>query len=38
MSLEKTIRDKACGLGYEKCGIVPVRELEGYDERFLERL
>lgn len=37
MGLEKKIRDKAFELGYEKCGIIPICEMEGYDERLMER-
>jgi epoxyqueuosine reductase len=38
MSLENIIREKALELGYEKCGIIPIREMEGYDEHFRERI
>lgn len=32
------IQEKAYQLGYEKCGIIPVRALEGYAEKFNERI
>lgn len=38
MSIEKLIQDKAYELGYEKCGIIRIQDLEGYDEHLLERM
>ncbi len=38
MGIEKIIHNKACELGYEKCGIVRIQDLEGYDERLQERI
>lgn len=37
-SVEKIIQDKAYELGYEKCGIVPIEHLAGYDARLQERV
>ncbi|MBN7773608.1 epoxyqueuosine reductase [Clostridium aminobutyricum] len=38
MSIEKLIQDKAYEFGYEKCGIVRIQDLEGYDKCFMERI
>jgi epoxyqueuosine reductase len=38
MSMEKQIQDKAYELGYEKCGIIRIEDLEGYDEKMQERI
>ncbi|ATW23536.1 epoxyqueuosine reductase [Candidatus Formimonas warabiya] len=38
MSMEKLIQNKAYEFGYEKCGIVRIQDLDGYDERLLERI
>ena len=38
MSTEKEIVEKAIELGYEKCGIVRIKDLKDYDERLLERI
>ncbi len=37
-TIEQLIQEKAYSLGYEKCGIVPLKELQGYGERFEERI
>ena len=36
--LEYLIKDKASSLGYEKCGIVPIQELEEYGHQLNERI
>ncbi len=36
--LEHIIREKAYSLGYEKCGIIPIKELEDYEIRLNERI
>lgn len=36
--IEKMIQDQAYRLGYEKCGIVPVRDLDGYAEKLEQRI
>ena len=36
MSIEKLIQDKAFEFGYEKCGIVRIQDLEGYDKCLVE--
>lgn len=36
--LEEKIQKKAHELGYEKCGIIPVQMMEGYREKFEERM
>jgi epoxyqueuosine reductase len=36
--MELTIREKALELGYETCGIVPISEMDGYDEKLKERM
>ncbi len=37
-NIEQMIQDRAYLLGYEKCGIIPVHALEGYAEKFKERI
>ena len=37
-TIERMIQDKAFALGYEKCGIVLLQELEDYAERLAERI
>lgn len=36
--MEQMIQSKAYELGYEKCGIIPLKAMEGYAERFEERI
>ncbi|MFL0198254.1 epoxyqueuosine reductase [Clostridium sp. WILCCON 0269] len=36
-TIEQMIQKKAYELGYEKCGIIPISLMEGYDEKFKER-
>ena len=36
-SIAKLIQQKALDLGYEKCGIIPVEMMAGYEEKFHER-
>lgn len=36
--LEQLIQQKAYSLGYEKCGMIPVEAMGGYDEKFNERI
>jgi epoxyqueuosine reductase len=36
--MEQLIQKKAYELGYEKCGIIPINRLEGYEEKFNERI
>lgn len=36
--LETQIQNKAFELGYEKCGIIPIQMMEGYQEKFEERI
>lgn len=38
MCIESVIQKKAYKLGYEKCGIVRIQDMKGYDECFHERL
>ncbi|MDF2544775.1 MAG: Fe-S oxidoreductase [Herbinix sp.] len=38
MSIERLIQDKAYEFGYEKCGIVRIQDLEGYDKSQMERI
>ncbi|BCJ93955.1 Fe-S oxidoreductase [Anaerocolumna cellulosilytica] len=38
LSIEKSIQAKAYALGYEKCGIVPIHKLDGYEEKLKERI
>ena len=35
-SIADLIEKKACQLGYENCGIIPVQALEGYAEKMEE--
>jgi epoxyqueuosine reductase len=37
-TIEKMIQSKAYELGYEKCGIIPIQAMEGYAEKFEERI
>jgi epoxyqueuosine reductase len=37
-TIERRIEAKALELGYERCGIIPIGELEEYDRRLEERL
>jgi epoxyqueuosine reductase len=37
-AIDEDIRKKAIELGYEHCGIVPLKDLEGYDEILAERV
>jgi epoxyqueuosine reductase len=37
-AVEESIRKKAIELGYDNCGIIPLKELEGYDEMLAERV
>lgn len=37
-TIEQMIQKKAYELGYEKCGIIPIRFMEGYAEKFKERI
>ncbi len=37
-AIEKMIQRKAYELGYEKCGIIPIHAMEGYAEKFEERI
>lgn len=37
-SIADLIKKKACQLGYENCGIIPVQALEGYAEKMEERI
>ncbi len=36
--LETQIQHKAYELGYEKCGIIPIERMDGYIEKFEERM
>ncbi|WP_349668859.1 4Fe-4S double cluster binding domain-containing protein [Lacrimispora sp.] len=36
-SIAKLIQQKALDLGYEKCGIIPIEMMTGYEEKFNER-
>lgn len=38
MKLEKIIQNKAIELGYEKCGIITLKDLEGYDQYLNQRM
>ncbi|MDR1134562.1 MAG: hypothetical protein LBL49_00040 [Clostridiales Family XIII bacterium] len=38
MNIEKSIQNKAYELGYERCGIIPIEYMDGYDERMSERI
>ncbi len=37
-TIEKLIQSKAYELGYEKCGIIPIQEMDGYAEKLEERI
>lgn len=37
-TIEKMIQDKAYELGYEKCGIIPIQDMDGYSEKLEERI
>ena len=37
-NIAKMIEQKAYQLGYEECGIIPVHALDGYTEKFEERI
>lgn len=37
-AIAKMIQSKAYELGYEKCGIIPVQAMEGFKEKFEERI
>lgn len=37
-TIEKMIQNKAYELGFEKCGIIPIQAMEGYKEKFEERM
>lgn len=37
-AIEQMIQEKAYELGYEKCGIIPISLMEGYGEKFEERI
>ncbi|MBU3156330.1 epoxyqueuosine reductase [Clostridium estertheticum] len=37
-TIEQIIQKKAYELGYEKCGIIPINLMEGYAEKFEERM
>lgn len=37
-AIEQMIQEKAYELGYEKCGIIPISWMEGYGEKFEERI
>jgi epoxyqueuosine reductase len=37
-AIDQMIQDKAYALGYEKCGIIPIQEMEDYAEQFEERI
>lgn len=37
-TIEQMIQKKAYELGYEKCGIIPINLMEGYAEKFEERM
>lgn len=38
ITIEQKIQEKAYELGYEKCGIIPISFMEGYGEKFEERI
>lgn len=38
MHIEKRIIERSIELGFEKCGIVRIEDLKGYDERLQERI
>lgn len=37
-SFEQLIQKKAYEIGYEKCGIIPIKSLEGFEEKLDERI
>lgn len=37
-SIEKMIQNKAYELGYEKCGIIPIAAMDGYEKKLAERI
>ncbi|HBE76536.1 MAG TPA: Fe-S oxidoreductase [Firmicutes bacterium] len=37
-AIERMIQEKAYELGYEKCGIIPIKLMEGYAEKLNERI
>lgn len=37
-TIEQLIQGRAQALGYEKCGIIPIREMDDYVEQFEERI
>ena len=37
-TIEQMIQKKAYELGYEKCGIIPIGLMDGYTEKFNERI
>lgn len=37
-AIEALIQARAAELGYEGCGIIPIRAMDGYREKFLERM
>ncbi len=38
MGMEQLIKEKALELGYEKCGIIPIQYMEGYDDILYNRM
>lgn len=38
LTTEQLIQEKAYELGYEKCGIIPISMMNGYKEKFAERI
>lgn len=38
MNIEKLIEEKCYEFGYEKCGIVRIQDLTGYDKHLMERI
>ncbi|MDR3541645.1 MAG: epoxyqueuosine reductase [Desulfosporosinus sp.] len=38
VNIEQMIQNKACELGYESCGIVPLEKLSEYGQKMLERI
>jgi epoxyqueuosine reductase len=37
-TIEQKIQNRALALGYEKCGIIPIREMDAYAEQLEERI
>ncbi|QIB68822.1 epoxyqueuosine reductase [Aminipila butyrica] len=37
-NIVKSIQEKAYQLGYEKCGIIPLDRMDGFEEKFAERI